>query len=103
MADFVLNFYVFVAIIHRPWVDGEFWIGSKMATPQPILFVLFYGFVATFLPLSHKLLKIVFVLVHDMGFGDAASNGDIPDDVRFKMADWRPFLFRILNVFAHIS
>jgi len=38
-----------------------------MATPQLILFVLFYGFVATFLPLSHKLLKIVFVLVHNMG------------------------------------
>jgi len=45
----------------------KFWIRSKMATPQLILFVLFYGFVATFLPLSHKLLKIVFVLVHIMG------------------------------------
>ena len=28
---------------------------------------------------------------------------DIPDDVRFNMADWQPFLIDIFNIFAHNS
>ena len=33
-----------------------------------------------------------------MGYGE--SSGDMADDVRFKMADWRPFCFAILMFFA---
>ena len=36
-----------------------------------------------------------------MGYGE--SSGDMADDVRFKMADWRPFCFAILMFFAHAS
>ena len=28
------------------------------------------------------------------------SSGDIPDDVRFKMADWQPFFVEIFNIFV---
>ena len=33
--------------------------------------------------------------------GYVESSGDIPDDVRFKMADRRPFLFGVFNIFAY--
>jgi hypothetical protein len=32
--------------------------------------------------------------------GYAEPSGDILDDVRFKMANWRPFLVIIFNIFA---
>ena len=35
------------------------------------------------------------------GYGE--SSGDMADDVRFKMVDWRPFCFSILMFFAHNS
>ena len=57
---------------------------------------------STFLLITSKEIEIeTSILFRRRSLWYAASSGDIPDNVWFKMADWRPFLFELFNIFTH--